>query len=45
MRPVDAGPLTSARVLEQLGVLLLRLNRRYKRKDLGITVAGLPDER
>jgi NADPH-dependent F420 reductase len=43
MRPVDAGPLTSARVLEQLGVLLLRLNRRYRRKDLGITIAGLPE--
>lgn len=41
MRPVDAGPLRSARILEQLGVLLLGLNRRYKRKDLGITVAGL----
>lgn len=41
MRPLDAGPLSSARVLEQLGVLLMRLNRRYKRKDLGITIAGL----
>ncbi|HLA25437.1 MAG TPA: NADPH-dependent F420 reductase [bacterium] len=41
MRPVDAGPLRSARVLEQLAVLLLGLNRRYRRKDLGITVAGL----
>jgi NADPH-dependent F420 reductase len=41
MRPVDAGPLRSARVLEQLGVLLIRLDRRYKRKDLGITIAGL----
>ena len=41
MRPVDAGPLRSARVLEQLAVFLLALNRRYRRKDLGITVAGL----
>lgn len=41
MRPVDAGPLRSARTLEQLAVLLFGLNRRYKRKDLGITVAGL----
>jgi predicted dinucleotide-binding enzyme len=41
MRPVDAGPLRSARVLEQLGVLLLGLNRRYKQKDLGIAIAGL----
>ena len=41
MRPVDAGPLRNARLLEQLAVLLMGLNRRYKRKDLGITVAGL----
>lgn len=41
MHPVDAGPLSSAAVLEQLGVLLIRLNRRYKRRDLGITIAGL----
>ena len=41
MRPVDAGPLRSARVLEQLAVLLLGLNRRYRRHDLGITIAGL----
>ena len=41
MRAVDAGPLSSARALEQLGVLLIRLDRRYKRKDLGITIAGL----
>jgi len=41
MRAVDAGPLRNARVLEQLAVLLFGLNRRYKRPDLGITVAGL----
>lgn len=41
MRAVDAGPLRGARVLEQLAVMLFGLNRRYKRTDLGITVAGL----
>jgi NADPH-dependent F420 reductase len=41
MRAVDAGPLRNARVLEQLAVMLFGLNRRYKRTDLGITVAGL----
>jgi NADPH-dependent F420 reductase len=41
MRAVDAGPLRNARVLEQLAVMLFGLNRRYKRADLGITVAGL----
>ena len=40
-RPVDAGALRNARVLEQLAVLLLGLNHRYKRKDLGISIAGL----
>lgn len=41
MRPIDAGPLRNARVLEQLAVLLFGLNRRYKRKDLGVTITGL----
>jgi NADPH-dependent F420 reductase len=41
MRAVDAGPLRNARVLEQLAVMLFGLNRRYKRPNLGITVAGL----
>lgn len=43
MRPVDAGGLVSARVLEHLAGLLLGLNRRYKTKDLGIVIAGLAD--
>lgn len=41
MRPVDAGGLASAAILEQLAGLLLTLNRRYKRKDLGIQIVGL----
>ncbi len=41
MRPVDAGPLTQARTLEQLAGLLLAINRRYKKRDLGIAIAGL----
>jgi NADPH-dependent F420 reductase len=41
MRAVDAGPLRNARVLEQVAVMLFGLNRRYKRPDLGITIAGL----
>lgn len=41
MRPVDVGPLSQARVLEQLALLLLTLNRRYKKRDLGIQIAGL----
>lgn len=41
MRPVDAGPLRSARVLEQFAGLLLQLNRRLRKHDLGIMIAGL----
>ncbi len=41
MRPVDTGALVHAQILEQLAGLVLALNRRYKRHDLGITVAGL----
>jgi len=41
MRAVDVGPLANARLLEQLGGLLLQINRRYKKKDLGIAIAGL----
>ncbi|MDQ7842123.1 MAG: NADPH-dependent F420 reductase [Armatimonadota bacterium] len=41
MRPVDVGTLEQARLLEQLGGLLMALNRRYGKKDLGIVIAGL----
>jgi NADPH-dependent F420 reductase len=41
MRPIDTGKLRQARVLEALAGLLLAINRRYKRRDLGITIAGL----
>ena len=41
MRPVDVGPLVQARILEQLALLLLSLNRRYKKRDLGIEIVGL----
>ncbi len=41
MRPVDVGPLAQARTLEQLAGLLLIVNKRYKRRDLGIQIAGL----
>lgn len=41
MRPVDAGALATSRLLEQLAGLLIDLNRRYKKKDLTIQIAGL----
>lgn len=43
MRPVDAGGLAAAHTLEQLAGLLFGLNRRYRRRDLGIRITGLED--
>ncbi|MDR7401618.1 MAG: NADPH-dependent F420 reductase [Armatimonadota bacterium] len=42
-RPVDAGGLSAARTLEMLALLLLNLNRRYRRRDLGVRIVGLED--
>src|SRR5207249_9306667 len=39
MRPVDAGPLAHARILEQLPRVLVTINKRYRRRDLGIQIA------
>jgi 8-hydroxy-5-deazaflavin:NADPH oxidoreductase len=43
LRPVDAGGLANAALLEQLAGLLLTLNRRYKKRDLGVHIVGLED--
>jgi NADPH-dependent F420 reductase len=43
-RPVDAGGLDSARTLEMLALLLLDLNRRHRRRDLGVRIVGLDDD-
>lgn len=40
-RALDAGPLTSARVLEGLTAVIVNLNRRYK-GHAGVRVTGLP---
>jgi len=44
MRPVDAGGLSQSHALEQIAGLLLVVNRRYRRRDLGITIAGLDNK-
>jgi len=44
MRPVDAGGLSQSHALEEIAGLLLVVNRRYRRRDLGITIAGLDTE-
>ena len=41
-RAVDAGPLSNARLLENLAALLILLNRRYKVKEAGVRITGLP---
>ncbi|MGH2405635.1 MAG: NADPH-dependent F420 reductase [bacterium] len=41
-RGVDAGGLDAAATLEALAVLLINLNIRYRRRDLGVRIAHLP---
>jgi 8-hydroxy-5-deazaflavin:NADPH oxidoreductase len=42
LRPVNAGPLEMARIVEQLTPLLISVNTRYK-AHAGIRLTGLPD--
>lgn len=42
LRPVNAGALESARIVEQLTPLLISINARYK-THAGIRITGLPD--
>jgi NADPH-dependent F420 reductase len=42
LRPVDAGPLESARIVESLTALLIGVNRRYKIPHAGLRLTGLP---
>ena len=44
LRPVDAGPLKNARIVEKITALLISINRKYKIRDAGIRVTGLEDE-
>lgn len=43
LRALDAGPAQYARTVEGLTPLLLELNRRYKTKEAGIRITGLPE--
>jgi len=45
LRSVDVGPLTNAGPLEGITAVLATINRRYKLKNSGITITGLPGER
>lgn len=44
LRAVDGGPLSNARIVEDITALLIGMNIRYKQPDgLGIRFTGLPD--
>jgi hypothetical protein len=43
LRAVDAGSAQHARTVEGLTPLLLDLNRRYKTKEAGIRITGIPE--
>jgi NADPH-dependent F420 reductase len=45
LRPLDAGPLEMARVVESMTALLISLNRRYKTHHSGIRITGIDLER
>jgi hypothetical protein len=44
LRGVDAGPLENARLLEGAAALLISLNLRYRCRQSGIRITGLPEE-
>ena len=43
LRSIDVGPLTNAGPVEGITALLATINRRYKLKNSGIQITGLPD--
>lgn len=43
LRGIDAGPLQNASVVEGLTAVLIGINARYKIKDAGIRITGLPE--
>jgi len=42
VRPIDGGRLENSRIVEQITALLIGINIRYKVKDAGIRITGLP---
>ena len=42
LRPVDVGALTNAGPIEGITAVLATINRRYKLKNSGIKITGLP---
>jgi hypothetical protein len=44
VRPIDGGRLENSRIVEQITALLIGINIRYKVKDAGLRITGLPLE-
>jgi NADPH-dependent F420 reductase len=44
LRALDAGPLSSARILERMTILAIGLNRRYRRRGARYRVVGVDDQ-
>jgi NADPH-dependent F420 reductase len=44
LRPLDAGPLEMARIVEPITALLISINRRYKVRHSGFRITGLSSE-
>ncbi|MBI2818844.1 MAG: NADPH-dependent F420 reductase [Acidobacteria bacterium] len=42
LRPLDAGPLEMARIVESITALLISINRRHKVLHAGLRITGLP---
>jgi len=42
LRAIDVGPLSNAGPVEGITALLATINRRYKLKNSGIKITGLP---
>ncbi len=42
LRPIDAGSLAAARIIERLTLLAIQLNRRYKVHDARFRIVGVP---
>jgi len=43
LRPLDAGPLEMARIVESITALLISFNRRYKVPHAALRITGLPE--
>jgi predicted dinucleotide-binding enzyme len=44
LRGIYAGPIANSAAAEALTSLLITINRRYKIKDSGIRITGLPQQ-